>query len=55
MKTEYKQRLPHIQPVGAAFFVTFGLVGSGWEDYYGITYWRCKLNLTDHWWCVRSR
>lgn len=28
MKTEYKQRLPHIQPVGAAFFVTFRLFGS---------------------------
>ncbi len=28
MKTEYKQRLPHIQPVGAAFFVTFRLYGS---------------------------
>ncbi len=28
MRTEYKQRLPHIQPVGAAFFVTFRLFGS---------------------------
>jgi REP element-mobilizing transposase RayT len=28
MKTEYRQRLPHIQPVGAAFFVTFRLYGS---------------------------
>jgi len=28
MKTEYRQRLPHIQPVGAAFFVTFRLFGS---------------------------
>lgn len=28
MKTEYKQRLTHIQPVGAAFFVTFRLYGS---------------------------
>jgi len=27
MKTNYKQRLPHIQPVGAAFFVTFSLYG----------------------------
>jgi len=27
MKTEYKQRLPHIQPIGAAFFVTFSLFG----------------------------
>ncbi|MEZ4909303.1 MAG: transposase [Saprospiraceae bacterium] len=28
MKTEYKQRLPHIQPIGAAFFVTYRLYGS---------------------------
>ncbi len=28
MKTEYTQRLPHIQPVGATFFVTFRLFGS---------------------------
>ena len=28
MKTEYRQRLPHIQPVGSAFFVTFSLFGS---------------------------
>ena len=28
MKTEYKQRLPHIQPIGAAFFVTFRLYES---------------------------
>jgi hypothetical protein len=28
MKTEYRQRLPHIQPVGSAFFVTFNLFGS---------------------------
>lgn len=28
MKTEYRQRLPHIQPVGAAFFVTFRLYDS---------------------------
>jgi len=28
LKTEYKQRLPHIQPVGAAFFITFRLYGS---------------------------
>lgn len=27
MKTNYKQRLPHIQPVGATFFVTFSLYG----------------------------
>ncbi len=27
MKTNYKQRLPHIQPVGAIFFVTFSLYG----------------------------
>ncbi len=28
MKTFYRQRLPHIQPKGAAFFVTFRLFGS---------------------------
>lgn len=28
LKTEYTQRLHHIQPVGAAFFVTFRLYGS---------------------------
>ncbi len=28
MKTEYRQKLPHIQPVGAGFFVTFSLFGS---------------------------
>ncbi|MBK8670868.1 MAG: hypothetical protein IPN89_15985 [Saprospiraceae bacterium] len=28
IKTEYRQRLPHIQPVGATFFVTFRLFGS---------------------------
>ncbi|MEY3421856.1 MAG: hypothetical protein RIR48_2156 [Bacteroidota bacterium] len=28
MKTEYTQRLPHIQPIGAVFFVTFSLFGS---------------------------
>ena len=27
MKIEYTQRLPHIQPVGAVFFVTFSLFG----------------------------
>jgi len=28
MKTYYRQRLPHIQPIGASFFVTFRLYGS---------------------------
>jgi putative transposase len=28
MKTFYRQRLPHIQPVGATFFVTYRLFGS---------------------------
>ncbi len=28
MKTFYRQRLPHIQPIGASFFVTFRLFGS---------------------------
>ena len=28
MKTEYRQRLQHIQPIGASFFVTFRLYGS---------------------------
>ena len=28
MKTFYRQRLPHIQPIGATFFVTFRLFGS---------------------------
>jgi len=28
MKTEYRQKLPHIQPVGAGFFVTCSLLGS---------------------------
>ena len=28
MKTEYRQRLPHIQPIGATFFVTFRLFES---------------------------
>ncbi len=28
IKTEYWQRLPHIQPIGACFFVTFRLFGS---------------------------
>jgi hypothetical protein len=27
MKTEYRQKLPHIQPIGAGFFVTFSLFG----------------------------
>jgi putative transposase len=28
MKTFYRRDLPHIQPVGAAFFITFRLAGS---------------------------
>ncbi len=28
IKTEYRQKYPHIQPIGAAFFVTFRLYGS---------------------------
>lgn len=28
VKEYYRQRLPHIQPLGAAFFVTFRLIGS---------------------------
>ncbi len=28
IKTEYRQKLPHIQPVGSCFFVTFRLFGS---------------------------
>ena len=28
MKTYYRQRLPHIQPIGASFFVNFRLYGS---------------------------
>ena len=28
IKTQYERNLPHIQPIGAAFFVTFRLLGS---------------------------
>ncbi len=28
IKTSYRQKLPHIQPVGNCFFVTFRLFGS---------------------------
>jgi putative transposase len=41
MKTFYRQRLPHIQPKGAAFFVTFRLFGS-------IPYARLKVLKDDY-------
>lgn len=28
MKTNYARNLPHIQPIGATFFITFSLYGS---------------------------
>ncbi len=55
LRTHYKRQLPHVQPIGAAFFVTFRLAGSipkmvleHLKIEYRIKIEKCKLIKLEH-------